>query len=78
MPGIERDMKRLFDRFPILHERRDQAACTLSGGEQQIFAIGRALMARPKLVLFDGPSSALPRTWPISRLRSSARSATAA
>jgi branched-chain amino acid transport system ATP-binding protein len=57
--GIERDMKRLFDRFPILHERRDQAAGTLSGGEQQMLAISRALMARPKLVLFDEPSLGL-------------------
>jgi branched-chain amino acid transport system ATP-binding protein len=57
--GIERDMKQLFDRFPILHERRDQAAGTLSGGEQQMLAISRALMARPKLVLFDEPSLGL-------------------
>jgi branched-chain amino acid transport system ATP-binding protein len=57
--GIDRDMKRLFDRFPILHERRDQAAGTLSGGEQQMLAISRALMARPKLVLFDEPSLGL-------------------
>ncbi len=57
--GIERDMKRLFDRFPILHQRRDQAAGTLSGGEQQMLAISRALMARPKLVLFDEPSLGL-------------------
>jgi branched-chain amino acid transport system ATP-binding protein len=57
--GIERDMKRLFDRFPILHDRRDQAAGTLSGGEQQMLAISRALMARPKLVLFDEPSLGL-------------------
>jgi branched-chain amino acid transport system ATP-binding protein len=57
--GIERDMKRLFDRFPILYARRDQAAGTLSGGEQQMLAISRALMARPKLVLFDEPSLGL-------------------
>jgi branched-chain amino acid transport system ATP-binding protein len=57
--GIERDMKRLFDRFPILSVRRDQAAGTLSGGEQQMLAISRALMARPKLVLFDEPSLGL-------------------
>jgi branched-chain amino acid transport system ATP-binding protein len=57
--GIERDMKRLFDRFPILYDRRDQAAGTLSGGEQQMLAISRALMARPKLVLFDEPSLGL-------------------
>jgi branched-chain amino acid transport system ATP-binding protein len=53
------DMQRLFERFPILHERRDQAAGTLSGGEQQMLAISRALMSRPKLVLFDEPSLGL-------------------
>src|SRR5712671_4355117 len=57
--GIERDMKRLFERFPILRERRDQAAGTLSGGEQQMLAVSRALMSRPKLVLFDEPSLGL-------------------
>jgi branched-chain amino acid transport system ATP-binding protein len=57
--GIEQDMTRLFDRFPILRERRDQAAGTLSGGEQQMLAVGRALMSRPKLVLFDEPSLGL-------------------
>jgi branched-chain amino acid transport system ATP-binding protein len=57
--GIEADMKQLFDRFPILHERRNQAAGTLSGGEQQMLAISRALMSRPKLVLFDEPSLGL-------------------
>jgi branched-chain amino acid transport system ATP-binding protein len=56
---IERDMKRLFERFPVLGERRDQPAGTLSGGEQQILAVGRALMSRPKLVLFDEPSLGL-------------------
>jgi branched-chain amino acid transport system ATP-binding protein len=58
-PGIEADLKRLFERFPILDERRDQAAGTLSGGEQQMLAISRALMSRPKLVLFDEPSLGL-------------------
>lgn len=57
--GIERDMDRLFDRFPILGERRNQPAGTLSGGEQQMLAVGRALMSRPKLVLFDEPSLGL-------------------
>jgi branched-chain amino acid transport system ATP-binding protein len=57
--GIARDMDRLFARFPILHERREQAAGTLSGGEQQMLAISRALMSRPKLVLFDEPSLGL-------------------
>ena len=57
--GIAADMAKLFERFPILHERRDQAAGTLSGGEQQMLAISRALMSRPKLVLFDEPSLGL-------------------
>lgn len=57
--GIESDMAGLYERFPILYERRDQAAGTLSGGEQQMLAISRALMSRPKLVLFDEPSLGL-------------------
>jgi branched-chain amino acid transport system ATP-binding protein len=56
---IAADMARLFERFPILYERRQQAAGTLSGGEQQMLAISRALMSRPKLVLFDEPSLGL-------------------
>ena len=56
---IAADMERLFERFPILAERRHQAAGTLSGGEQQMLAISRALMSRPKLVLFDEPSLGL-------------------
>jgi branched-chain amino acid transport system ATP-binding protein len=57
--GIEADMSRLYERFPILHERHGQAAGTLSGGEQQMLAIARALMSRPKLVMFDEPSLGL-------------------
>jgi branched-chain amino acid transport system ATP-binding protein len=57
--GIEADLNRLFERFPILAERREQAAGTLSGGEQQMLAISRALMSRPKLVMFDEPSLGL-------------------
>jgi branched-chain amino acid transport system ATP-binding protein len=53
--GIEQDMTRLFDRFPIQWERRNQTAGPLSGGEQQMLAIGRTLMSWPKLVLFDEP-----------------------
>lgn len=57
--GIATDMNHIFERFPILYERRSQAAGTLSGGEQQMLAISRALMSRPKLILFDEPSLGL-------------------
>jgi branched-chain amino acid transport system ATP-binding protein len=57
--GIATDLDGLYGRFPILAERRHQAAGTLSGGEQQMLAISRALMSRPKLVLFDEPSLGL-------------------
>jgi branched-chain amino acid transport system ATP-binding protein len=59
---IAADMARVFDQFPRLAERRRQPAGTLSGGEQQMLAIGRALMSRPKLVLFDEPSLGLAPT----------------
>jgi branched-chain amino acid transport system ATP-binding protein len=57
--GIRQDMDRVFELFPRLHERRTQKAGTLSGGEQQMCAIGRALMARPKLLMLDEPSMGL-------------------
>ncbi|MGQ4425182.1 ABC transporter ATP-binding protein, partial [Streptomyces violaceoruber] len=58
-PGIDRDIQRAYDLFPILGERRKQAAGTLSGGEQQMLAMGRALMSQPKLLMLDEPSMGL-------------------
>jgi len=57
--GIDADMERVFTIFPRLKERRDQLAGTMSGGEQQMLAMGRALMARPKVLLLDEPSMGL-------------------
>jgi branched-chain amino acid transport system ATP-binding protein len=56
---VRRDLEEIRERFPILQERAHQAAGTLSGGEQQILAIGRALMARPRLLMLDEPSMGL-------------------
>jgi branched-chain amino acid transport system ATP-binding protein len=60
--AVMQDLERVCVHFPILGERRRQAAGTLSGGEQQMLAIGRALMARPRLILFDEPSLGLAPT----------------
>ncbi|MEY9836078.1 ABC transporter ATP-binding protein [Streptomyces sp. 846.5] len=57
--GIQTDVQRAYDLFPILGERRKQAAGTLSGGEQQMLAMGRALMSQPKLLMLDEPSMGL-------------------
>ncbi|HHV71533.1 MAG TPA: ABC transporter ATP-binding protein [Clostridia bacterium] len=57
--AIEQDLKWVYEIFPRLEERKNQLAGTLSGGEQQMLAIGRALMARPKLMLMDEPSMGL-------------------
>ena len=57
--GIEEDLRNIYERFPRLEERKNQLAGTLSGGEQQMLAMGRALMSKPKIILMDEPSMGL-------------------
>ena len=57
--GIKKSFSEIYERFPILKERKNQDASTLSGGEQQMLAMGRALMSRPKIILMDEPSMGL-------------------
>ncbi|GAB1420417.1 ABC transporter ATP-binding protein [Anaerolineales bacterium] len=56
---VQQDLERIFDQFPRMRERRDQKAGLLSGGEQQMLAVGRALMMRPRLLMLDEPSMGL-------------------
>ena len=57
--GIDEDLKKVYDRFPRLAERKNQIAGTLSGGEQQMLAMGRALMSKPSIIVMDEPSMGL-------------------
>ena len=69
--GVPKDLEMVFELFPRLKERRNQVAGTLSGGEQQMLAMGRAMMSHPKLLMLDEPSMGLAPCWWSRSLRSS-------
>lgn len=75
--GVAEELERVFDLFPILQERLRQVAQTMSGGQQQMLAIGRALMAKPRLLMLDEPSTGLsPKlTWDVLKAASAIRDA---